>query len=223
MSAPSLASADPAYAGRRARTVTTVLPRTLRGAGTAAVTLLAVLGLLIPVGAVLQIVLTGQLDDRTTTQAIVVLDPGNYWGDPGPVREARVAHAVDLYRTGVAPVVVLTGRDPDTARSRAELVAAGVPDSDVIAFHSGVDTVGSLRVVAGVMRDLGWSSATVVTDPTQAARTEATAGALGIDAHLSPTNAGAGSVMTSESVGRETVALLRHYLLTRWTLPQIVR
>jgi hypothetical protein len=28
--------------------------------------------------------------------------------------------------------------------------------------------------------------------------------------------------MTSESIGRETVALLRHYLLTRWTLPQIV-
>jgi len=222
VSAPSYASADPAYAGGRARAFPVALPRTLKGAGTAAVTLVVVLALLLPVGAVLQIVLTGQLDDRTPTQAIVVLDPGNVWGDPAPVRAARVGQAVELYRTGVAPVVVLAGPDRDTAQARAALLAAGVPEEDVIAFRSGGDTVGALQVVAGVMRDLGWSAATVVTDPAQAARAEATASALGIDAHLSPTASGAGSVLTSESVGRETVALLRHYLVTRWSLPRIV-
>lgn len=218
MSAPSYASADPAYAGGR----TLSLPRTLRGAGTASVTVLVMLALLLPVGAALQIVLTGQLDDRTPTQAIVVLDPGNVWGDPAPVRAARLGHAAELYLTGVAPVVVLTGPDRITAEARQALLEAGVPGQDVIAFRSGDDTVGSLQVVAGVMRDLGWSAATVVTDPAQAARAEATASTLGIDAHLSPTESGAGSVLTSESVGRETAALLRHYLMTRWTLPQIL-
>jgi uncharacterized SAM-binding protein YcdF (DUF218 family) len=220
VSAPSFASADPAYADGRTRSL--AVPRTIKGAGTAAVTIVVVLALLLPVGAVLQIVLTGQLDDRTPTQAIVVLDPGNLWGDPGPVRSARVAHAVDLYLSGVAPVVVLAGPDRATSQARDALLGAGVPDQDVIAFHSGGDTVGSLQVVAGVMRDLGWSAATVVTDPAQAARSEATAASLGIDAHLSPTDSGAGSVLTSESVARETIALLRHYLVTRWTLPRIV-
>ena len=99
----------------------------------------------------------------------------------------------------------------------------GVPARDIVAFSTGVDTVGSLRVVAGVMRDLGWSAATVVTDPANAARAQATASAYGIDAHLSPTEEGPGTALTSEYVGRETLALLRYHLVTRWQIPQIIR
>ena len=90
-------------------------------------------------------------------------------------------------------------------------MAHGVPARDIVAFDTGVDTVGSLRVVAGVMRDLGWSAATVVTDPAHAARAQATASAYGIDAHLSPDGVGPGHGLTSEYVGRETLALLRYY------------
>jgi uncharacterized SAM-binding protein YcdF (DUF218 family) len=194
----------------------------MRGLGTAGVTLVVALALLLPIGAVLQIVLTAQLDDRSTTQAIVVLDPTHYWGDPAPVLQARVDHAVELYQQGVAPVVVLTGPQRSSAQERRALVALGVPPEDVIWFATGSDTVGSLQVVAGVMRDLGWSAATVVTDPAHAARAMVTASALGIDAHMSPTQEGAGSALTSEYVSRETVALLRHYLVTRWSLPDLV-
>ncbi len=194
----------------------------MRGVGTATATLVVAVALLLPIGAVLQIVLTGQMDDRTHTQAIVVLDPAHYWGDPVPVLVARTAHAAELYRSGVAPVVVVTGPAKSADQARAALVAEGVPARDVIAFRTGADTVGSLEVVAGVMRDLGWSAATVVTDPAHAARAQATASALGIDAHMSPTKQGAGSALTSEYVGRETVALLRHYLITRASLPQIL-
>ena len=190
---------------------------------TATVTVVIGLALLLPIGAVLQIVLTSQLDDRTPTQAIVVLDPARYWGDPLPVLQARIDHAAALYREGVAPVIVLTGPRRSEAAARAHLLADGVPGDDVVSFVTGTDTVGSLRVVAGVMRDLGWSAATVVTDPAHAARAQATASALGIDAHLSPTESGAGTALTSEYVGRETLALLRHHLVTRWSLPQIVR
>ncbi len=135
---------------------------------------------------------------------------------------ARLAHAADLYRDGVAPVVVVTGPRRSTEADRDELMARGVPAEDIVAFTTGVDTVGSLQVVAGVMRDLDWSAATVVTDPAHAARAQATAAALGIDAHLSPTDAGAGTGLTSEYVGRETLALLRFHLLSRWTLPEII-
>jgi uncharacterized SAM-binding protein YcdF (DUF218 family) len=197
-------------------------PRTLRGAATGTVTVAVALALLLPLGAVLQIVLMSQINDRTPTQAIVVLDPARYWGDPVPVLQARLAHAAELYVAGVAPVVVVTGPQRTSGIERAELMAHGVPAGDIIEFATGADTVGSLEVVAGVMRDLGWSAATIVTDPAQAARAQATASALGIDAHLSPTETGAGTELTSENVGRETMALLRHYLLTRWQLPQII-
>jgi uncharacterized SAM-binding protein YcdF (DUF218 family) len=221
VSAPTLASGD-ARVGGRSIPSTLALPRTLRGAATASATIAVALVLLLPIGAVLQIVLMGQVDDRSNTQVIVVLDPGHYWGDPQPVLRARLAHAADLYRDGIAPVIVLTGPDRSADGAERILVGDGVPAQDIVAFATGADTVGSLQIVAGAMRDLGWSAATVVTDPAHAARAQATATTLGIDAHLSPTESGAGSALTSEYVGRETMALLRHYLITRWTLPQIV-
>lgn len=186
-------------------------------------TVAVAIALLLPIGAAVQIVLVSQIDDRSRTQAIVVLDPARYWGDPAPVLRARVDHAADLYAEGVAPVVVLTGPQRNQAVARAELQSRGVPESDIVAFATGADTVGSLQVVARVMRDLDWSSATVVTDPAHAARAQATAGALGIDAHLSPTENGPGTALTSEYVGRETLALLRYYLVTRTTISPVVK
>lgn len=172
--------------------------------------------LIVPIGAVTQIVLTAQFDDRTRTQAIVVLDAGRYWGDPREIRHARWEHAADLYREGVAPVIVLTGRQRAADSARAFLAQRGVPPEDVVIFPSSADTVGSLRALASVMRDLDWQSATLVTDRPHAARAGAIAQRFGIDAHLSPTERGPTTALSSEVVGTETAALLRYYLLQRW-------
>lgn len=193
-----------------------------RGFLTATATLAVALLLCVPIGAAAQVVLASQLDDRTPTQAMVVLDPVRNWGTAGPVVKARALHAAQLYREGVAPVVFLPGTQRSTDRARQVLIEAGVPDEDIVALASGADTVGSLRAVGEVMRGLGWSAATVVTDPAHAARTQATAGVLGLDAHVSPTEAGSGTALTSEYVGREVIALLRFHLLSRWTLPTVI-
>ena len=178
--------------------------------------------LLIPVGAAVQIVLTAHVDDRSQTQAVVVLDPAQYWGNPRPVLRARLQHAAQLYREGVAPLVIVAGPQRKADEERRILLDSGVAEDDIVSFDTGSDTVGTLRVIAGVMRDLQWSSATIVTDPANAARAGATAEALGIDAHLSPTGSGPGAVLTSEYVGREVAALLRHHLVTRWSLRPVV-
>lgn len=198
------------------------IPRTGRGILTALVTIVAVLLLLIPIGIVVQIVLTSQFDDRTRTQAIVVLDPGRVWADHQDIATARLDHAAELYGQKVAPAILLIGKDRETASEKAYLVSKGVPAEDVVGFTAGGDTVGALRVMATVMKDLQWSSITIVTDPANAARADATASAYGIDAHLSPTKTGPGTALTSDYVGRETAALLRYYLVTRWTQPQIL-
>jgi len=198
------------------------VPRTGRGIITALAMLLAFALLLIPIGVVLQIVLTAQFDDRTKTQAIVVLDPAKVWGNAAPVLRARLDHAADLYAEGVAPVIIVAGPQRYSEQAKAHLLGKEVAEQDIVVFTTGRDTVGSLQVIATVMKDLGWSSATVVTDPANAARADATATQFGIDAHLSPTKTGPGTALTSEYVGRETAALMRYYLLTRWGQPRII-
>ncbi len=217
MTSPSLASV------RTAGVATAIaVPRTARGMATAGTTIMVGLLLLLPIGAALQIVLSAQLDDRTPTQAIVVLDPARYWGDARPALGARLEHAAELYREGVAPVIIVTGPRREAERQRGALIAHGVPAQDIVSFPTGGDTVGAIRVLAGVMNDLEWSSATVVTDPAHTARAQATAAALGIDAHASPAESGPGSALTSEYVGRESLALMRFHLMTRWSLSPIV-
>lgn len=178
---------------------------------------------MVPVGATVQVVVASQFDDRAPTQAIVVLDPGRVWGDPEATRAARIEHAAELYRDRIAPVVIVTGPPRTHDLTRRALQMRGVPSQDVIVFDTGADTVGPLAVVASVMRDLSWTSATVVTDPAHTARVQATASQLGIDAHVSPTEYGSNVSLTSDYVGREVAALLRHHAWTRWTLPTIVK
>ena len=222
--------ASPSVVHRRAaRPVTVSRPLAVhprwsspRAASTLILTMVIAIALLIPVGATVQVVLASQLDDRSPTQAIVMLDPGRVWGDPEAARVARIEHAATLYREGVAPVVMVTGPSRTHAASRAALWVNGVPPADVITFQSGADTVGPLAIVASVMRDLNWSSATVVTDPAHAARVQATASELGLDARVSPTDEGSNVSLTSDYVGREVAALLRHHAFTRWTLPSVV-
>lgn len=199
------------------------LPTTARGFAAAIWTMGLVLLLLVPLGAVGQVVLTAQLDDRVPTQALVVLDPARSWGDPQLLRDARLDHAADLYAQGIAPVILVTGPRHDAPSAVARLEARGIPSRDIVSITTGEDTVGSLQVIAGLMRGVGWSSVTLVTDPAHAARAGATASGFGIDAHLSPADSGPGTALTSDSVGREVLALLRYHLLTRWQQPTILR
>ncbi len=230
MTSPPHAAPPGAASGwQRSDTVTTARaavtawrPTSLRAIGTATATLLVAIALCLPIGAAVQIVLAAQLDDHTPTQAMIVLDPVRNWGSASPVIRERALHAAELYREGVAPVILLPGTTHSAQRAAAVLIAQGIPADDIVAVPTGADMVGSLRAMAEVLRGMGWSTATIVTDPAQAARVQATSGGLGIDAHVSPTDAGAGTSLTSEYVGRETVALLRYYLLTRWTQDQVV-
>ena len=77
------------------------------------------------------------------------------------------------------------------------------------------------REAGRLMRDRGWSSATVVTDPPHEARSLAMARALGIDARPSPTQTGAGSDVTFDYVARETLGLLQFWLIGRRDVPDV--
>jgi uncharacterized SAM-binding protein YcdF (DUF218 family) len=190
------------------------------------VTFLLTLGisvlLLIPIGAAAQIVLTSQIEDETPTRVIVVMDPTGAWNNQNAAKNERLERASELYKSGVAPVVMVTGPQRSFARSQAELEKLGVPKNDVILQPTGTDTLGTLAVVATLLNDLGWTSATIVTDPAHSARAQVTAGKYGIDAHMTPSSGEGASSLTSEYVAREAIALVRYYLYNQWQVPRIL-
>ncbi|HSJ64291.1 MAG TPA: YdcF family protein [Gemmatimonadaceae bacterium] len=110
-------------------------------------------------------------DRATRADAIVVLGAAQYAGRPSPVLKARLDHAVSLYRTGMAPTLVLTGGigDGDTtseaAVSRRYVMRKGVPEAAIVTEDEGRTTRESVAAVAGWMRAHDDSTAIFVSDP----------------------------------------------------------
>ena len=165
---------------------------------------------------------TARQDARPGSDAIVVLGSAQYNGVPSSIFEARLEHALELYDEGVAPVVVTVGgRAEGDQYSEAEagrdyLADAGVPADALLAVPEGVDTLESMRAVAGAFDERGWRSAVLVTDPWHAMRAQRMAADAGMDATSSPTRQGP-AVQTRTTqlkyIVRETAA----YLLYRAT------
>jgi vancomycin permeability regulator SanA len=189
---------------------------------------LLVVALLVPFLTAGYVYVVGRQDDRTPTDAVIVLGAAQYWSRPSPVLEARLQHAQRLFDEGVArELLTVGGKQPGDVTTEAQagrrwLVAEGVPAGQVTAVPTGADTLSSLTAAAEVMRSNGWESATLVTDPAHEARSLAIARALGIDARTSPTQEGAGSSMTFDYVARETAGLLMFWLVDRAAVTQVV-
>src|SRR5512146_3209326 len=89
------------------------------------------------------IVRQGDVDEARPADAIVVLGAAQYDGVPSPVFEARLQHAVALFKQGLAPLFVVTGgklpgdRTTEAATARAYAVAHGVPKAAIIGENEG--------------------------------------------------------------------------------------
>ncbi|MGH9189245.1 MAG: YdcF family protein [Acidimicrobiales bacterium] len=153
-------------------------------------------------------------DDAREAQAIVVFGAAQYNGKPSPVLQARLDHAVDLWRRRLAPVIVVTGggqpgdRFTEATASANYLLAEGVPDTKILREVSGNSSWQSLASAASFLDDRSIHDVLLVSDPFHSYRIRAMAGELGLDAHVSPTRtspiAGAGQV---PHLARETVAV----------------
>jgi uncharacterized SAM-binding protein YcdF (DUF218 family) len=102
--------------------------------------------------------------------AIVVFGAAEYDGRPSPVFRARLEHANDLFRKGLAPVVITTGgsaADPTFSEGgvgRDYLMRRGVPESALIAETQASDTAESAERVAVIMRANHLQSCIAVSD-----------------------------------------------------------
>jgi uncharacterized SAM-binding protein YcdF (DUF218 family) len=102
--------------------------------------------------------------------AIIVFGAAEYDGRPSPVFRARLDHANDLFRKGLAPVVITTGgaaADPNFSEGgvgRDYLMRKGVPESALIAETQASDTAESAERVAVIMRANRMRSCIAVSD-----------------------------------------------------------
>lgn len=138
----------------------------------------------------------GVQDQRPRSDALIVLGASQYNGRPSEVFQARLDHAAELYRAGVAPLVITVGgKIPGDEYTEAGVGATylekqGVPESAVLAVPEGRDTLESLVAVAGEMNARGLRSTVVVTDRWHSLRSVAMSRDLGLTAHSSPTVTG---------------------------------
>lgn len=109
-------------------------------------------------------------DESRNADAIVVFGAAEYVGRPSPVFKARLDHAAELYRKGLAPVVITTGgagADPrfsEGAVGREYLKSLGIPDDHLIAETQSADTAESARRVSAIMHTNHMNSCLAVSD-----------------------------------------------------------
>jgi uncharacterized SAM-binding protein YcdF (DUF218 family) len=112
----------------------------------------------------------GSLQELHQADAIVVFGAAEYSGHPSPVLRARLDHAFDLFRQGLAPVVITTGgaaSDPSFSEGGVGseyLKHRGIPERNLIAETQGSDTAQSAVRVAVIMRANGLHSCVAVSD-----------------------------------------------------------
>jgi uncharacterized SAM-binding protein YcdF (DUF218 family) len=165
---------------------------------------------------------TARQDARPRSDAIVVLGSAQYNGVPSSIFEARLEHALRLWKDDVAPVVVTVGgkkagdQFTEAEAGRDYLAHAGIPTDSLLAVPEGVDTLESMRVVGDAFRERGWSRAVLVTDPWHAMRAERMAEDSGIEAESSPTRQGP-AVQTRTTQFRYILRETAAYLVYRTT------
>ncbi len=109
-------------------------------------------------------------DEAQNADVILVLGAAEYRGRPSPVLKARLDHALELYRKGLAPRMMTTGGaggDPvftEGGVGRDYLASQGVPPEAIVVEGEGSSTVASTALAGEIMRRMGMQSAIVVSD-----------------------------------------------------------
>lgn len=139
------------------------------------------------------VVAAGRRDEARPASAIVVMGAAQYMGRPSPVLQARLDHAIGLWKRGMAPRVIFTGgrgegdTTSEAAVGRRYAMRRGVPDSAIVLETRGRTTRESLRGVVNLMDEQATRDVILVSDPFHMLRLSIVAKQLGLEPLTSPT------------------------------------
>ena len=135
----------------------------------------------------------GQKDEERPADAIVVMGAAQYDGRPSPIFAARLDHGVELFLTGDAPRLVVTGgkaagdRTTEAAVGRAFAIERGVPPDAILVEDQSRTTLESVRALSALLEEDGATTAIFVSDRPHMLRVLRMAADSGITALGSPT------------------------------------
>lgn len=157
-------------------------------------------------------------DDVQPVNAIVVLGAAQWDGKPSPVLKARLDHAADLYRQGVAKTVVVTGGKQTGDRVSQGfagydyLRGEGLPDGALKVEVDGTDTYTELSATAHILDEAGLGRAVIlVSDPYHAYRADAIAEEVGLQPHFSPADTGSSLGQLARETGAVALGRIISY------------
>lgn len=142
---------------------------------------------------VLAVIFWGARDMARPSDAIVVLGAAQYAGRPSPVLKARLDHAIELFKRGLATKLLLTGGRgtgdtiSEAAVGRRYVMKAGVADSSILLENEGRTTSASFAAVARIMKKKRLERAILVSDPFHMLRLKILAKQFGVESVTSPT------------------------------------
>ena len=163
----------------------------------------------------------GERDESRPANAIVVLGAAQFNGRPGGVFEARLDHAIELWKQGLAPYLVVTGGKlpaditTEAATARNWAIARGVPADAILAEDRGRTTLESIEAVGAIFRERGLRSGVFVSDETHMLRVLRMASDQGIEAWGSPTRTSPSDrdgVRRQQALVHELAGLAAYYM-----------
>ncbi|MCC7052510.1 MAG: YdcF family protein [Gemmatimonadaceae bacterium] len=151
------------------------------------------------------VLVAGHRDAAQPAGAIVVLGAAQYAGRPSPVLTARLDHAIALYRSTVAPYLIVTGgKATGDITSEAETSARyarqhGVPAKAIILEDESRSTTEQMHAVARIVRARDLGAVVLVSDRFHMLRLLLTAWKLDLTAYGSPTRSS--PIVLSDAAG----------------------
>jgi uncharacterized SAM-binding protein YcdF (DUF218 family) len=130
--------------------------------------------------------------DLHPADAIIVFGAAEYDGRPSPVYRARLDHAYELFRQGLAPLVITSGgfaADPNFSEGGVGhdyLMRRSVPESALIAETRASDTAESAERVAVIMRTNHLKTCIAVSDAYHVFRIRKMLEHEGVKVYLAP-------------------------------------
>ena len=163
----------------------------------------------------------GHLDRDRSADCAIVLGAAAWHDKPSPVLEERLNHAIDLYKSGNAKFVILTGGYGKGAKHAESEVGSdycirnGVPESALRVEKESRNTIDNLREAKKIMADEQWESALLVSDPWHLKRARCMATDLDLKVYVSGTPSSKFKSLKTKSKFLFDEFLLYHsYLLT---------
>ena len=131
-------------------------------------------------------------DDARKADVIIVMGAAEYRGRPSQVLQARLDHALTLYRRKLAPYILTTGGaggDPDFTEGevgRSYLAQHGIPSEAIITENEGSTTAQSLDSAAETLHRMNLHACIVVSDGYHIFRVKRLLQAHGFEVYGSP-------------------------------------